>query len=512
MALFRCIKDNFYDGIQGYRVGEISSFPSNPNAALFESISDEEANAIEVDTTPLPAWKDLQGDWHVDADVEFENNVEFETLIAQSIELNTAGPIKPWKAGQIQFNPDTYALMADTSIENVRYNYGEELWYPACNNTGDVLLNGTVVYATGVSPTKNELLIDKAIANNPMSSLQTLGFVTNDIADGECGKVTYFGNVGGLNTDSYASEGGVLWLSADVAGEATQTKPTVGNQLVLLGSLLKKDATDGQIWATINITANSVPSYKSETFSSRGVGAGTYYLFGDYLAPTTDVTLSNASLSQALGTANAAYGMRPFAVFAGDGTVDTGQVGLRWISTSITDGGVRVTGDVQIITEDITAPLLNDYIDTPKKVIGAGIYELYVVSGSPTAYSVSFNYGLIKYEDFGNRDFVLTDVEITGLAGASDTSFQLILQKQSVDGWTYSAAGFSPGNGVITSMSSVYVLEDNVINGEAFHFKLDSTAIGDVILGSGSEGIMVKLVTTQNNTIQYLNCHIGASF
>jgi len=432
-------------------------------------------------------------------------------LQTASIDFTTDGPLKPWKAGQIQFDPSTGAHVADTAFEDVRYNFGEELWYPACNNTGDTLVNGTVVYASGVSVEQNALEIDKAIASIPPFAVKTLGFVTADIADGECGKVTYFGRVGGLNTITY-EEGGVLWLSADTAGLATQTKPSVGNQLILLGSVVKQDEEDGEFWTTVNPTANTVPSYKSETFSSRGVGAGTYYLFGDYIAPEADITLTDTSATLDFGTENSAYGMRPFAVFAGDGAVDSGQIGLRVTGTTITDSGVRTGSDTQVITEDITTPVLNDYLEPEKKFIGAVVYELYVVSGSPTSYSVSFNYGLVKYEDFGNRDFLVTDLEVVGLGGATDTGFVLQLLKQSSDGWAYSADDFAPGNGVIADLNAIYAPEDNIINGEAFHFKLDSTALSDVILGSQNEGLLLKLVTTQNNTIQYLNCHVGASF
>jgi hypothetical protein len=255
------------------------------------------------------------------------------------------------------------------------------------------------------------------------------------------------------------------------------------------------------------------PSYNSEFFTSRGVGSGTYYLFGNYDAPAADVTLTQASTTQAYGSSNNAYGMRPFAVFAGDGTVDTGQVGLRVTGTTVTDSGTRTTTDTQVITEDITSPALDAYVETTKKFIGAVTYELYVVSGSPTAYSVSFNYGLAKYEDFGNRDFMITDLEIGGLGGANDTAAEIVLLHHKTTGWSYSAAAFIPGNGELTSLNSVYSTEDDITNAEPFFFKLDSTALNQPILGnSGSEGVLIRLVTGQNNTFQFLNAKLAVQF
>ena len=230
------------------------------------------------------------------------------------------------------------------------------------------------------------------------------------------------------------------------------------------------------------------------------------------MTSATDITLDQGSTTLAFGSANVAYGMRPFAVFAGGGTVDTGQVGLRWTSTSVTDGGVRTAADVQVITDDITVPITDEYLTTTNKIIGAGTYELYVVSGTPTAYSVDFNYGLIKYEDFGNRDFMLTDIECTGLAGANDTSVDIEILKQSATGWTYAATGFVPGNGTIAQMTTVYGAESNLSNGEPFHFKLDKTALNVPILGSQDEGVLIRLTAGANNSFQIENAHLGVEF
>jgi len=520
MALFRCIIDNSYDGITGYRRGHVYKFPSNPDSDLFEDIPAAEANATVIDHTPLPAWEDLQEDWHIDVDVQFEGDVTFDTVVTNSIELNTDTALPSYKAGQVAYDPDSFVVTADTGIADVRVQLGQELHYIAINNTADDIPNGSVVYASGVCPVTNRIEIMLADASIERASVATLGLVTADIlgtdsepsdATARIGMVTHFGEVRDIPT-SGLTPGGALWLSEITPGVFTQTKPVVGSQLILLGTALIADAVNGKVWVKVNITANSVPSYKSETFSSRGVGAGTYYLFGDLLSASADITLTDAAGTLGFGSTNSAYGMRPFAVFAGDGTVDTGQVGLRVTGTTITDGNVRTASDTQVITDDITAPLLDSYMEPTKKFIGPVVYELYTVSGSPTTYSVSFNYGLIKYEDFGNRDFLLTDLEIAGLGGANDTAFQCILLKQSPDGWTYSAAAFEPGNGELGSIGASYVVEDNIFNGEPFQWKIDSTALSDVILGSEDEGVILKIVTTANNTIQYLNAHIGASF
>ena len=306
--------------------------------------------------------------------------------------------------------------------------------------------------------------------------------------------------------------------------------PPGADQLMLRGYLtIKKGATDLQdsdfaIFTPANKFGTGpanrptngfdlgIPDQPSDFFSSRGLGAGTYYMFGEYKAPAADVTLTQASTTQVFGTANTAYGMRPFAVFAGDGTVDAGQVGLRVTGTTFTDSGVRTGADTQVLTDDITAPITDEYAETLKKFNGQVTYELYVVSGSPTTYSVSFNYGMVKYEDLGNRDFMLTDLEFEWIGGANDTGAEIDVLKHGQTGFTYNATAFVPGNGVIASMTSLYGAESNVSLNQKGFFKLDETALNVPIRGSQSEGIVVKVVTTQPNTFQTLRGRVGAEF
>ena len=141
---------------------------------------------------------------------------------------------------------------------------------------------------------------------------------------------------------------------------------------------------------------------KSYSFTSQGVGAGSYYLAGYIDAPTTDANLDQGSLTQAYGTANVSYAAHTFIVAGGAGTVDTGVVGLKCTGTRIEDDGTRTASYVDVMSADITTLSTDDYVEGVK-FIGAVTFELYVVSGTPTAYSLDFNYGLVKYEDFGKR-------------------------------------------------------------------------------------------------------------
>jgi hypothetical protein len=197
-------------------------------------------------------------------------------------------------------------------------------------------------------------------------------------------------------------------------------------------------------------------------------------------------------------------------VFGGAGTVDAGQVGLRVNGASVSDLGAYNGTDTEDITDDITTLSLNQYIETSKKWVGQVTYELYEVAPAGT-YSVDFNYGFAKYEDLGNNDFTITDFEVVGVAGATDTSFNIRLLKHSATGWTYSAAAFIPGDGSVidwfTDMGAG-AGNDNLTNGENFAWKRDN--LSEFVDGDGSEGVLVEIFTGANGSVQSMDVHIGA--
>jgi len=252
-----------------------------------------------------------------------------------------------------------------------------------------------------------------------------------------------------------------------------------------------------------------VPSYKSYAFTSRGIGAGSYYVGGYYQAPDVDANLDEGSTTVSYGTASASYAAHGFIVAGGAGTVDTGQVGLRANYTKIDDTGTRTTSYVEVLTDDITTLSLNDYLEAGK-CLGPIEFELYVVSGSPTAYSLDFNYGICKYEDFGNRNFMITDFEVVGYGDGNDTDFNVELLEHGVTGWTYSASGFVPGNGAICELSADHGTDDQVRNNQSFAYK--RAGLDTPVSSAGIGGIVIRITTTNTSTVQIMTAHVGVEF
>jgi hypothetical protein len=194
----------------------------------------------------------------------------------------------------------------------------------------------------------------------------------------------------------------------------------------------------------------------------------TYYLAGYYDFAATDANLTQASLTQAYGSANNSYAAHAAIVAGGVGVVvGGGQVGLRVTGTSINDLGVRTPGDSETIVSDITTLALNQFVEG-KKWLGTITFELFVVSGAPTSFSLDFNYGFAKYEDFGNRDFTVNDLECIGRGAGSDAGFNITLFHHSTAGWTYAATGFVPGGTVIADMQTDEAPDNSLTRGPVY--------------------------------------------
>lgn len=114
------------------------------------------------------------------------------------------------------------------------------------DNTG--LLNGKVVYLKG--STGDNITVDYARANSEATSVGTFGVMTETVTGGNKGYCTTFGLVKDINT-SNLTEGKIVWLSKDTAGAMTAVRPTAPNHGVEVGFCIRKHATTGIIFVTV---------------------------------------------------------------------------------------------------------------------------------------------------------------------------------------------------------------------------------------------------------------------
>ena len=420
----------------------------------------------------------------------------------RATDFNILAALSDYKAGRLSYDPDCKCHLSDTGFSNVRVNLGRETHLLAYNNTASEISNGlpASVDLTFTGGLPNICPIDNSDIN---SVLGFAGVATMDIPAGESGVVTTYGIVRGVDTSSLTTG----FIYATTAGGYTQTRPVYPLERLLIGAVAVSDDEDGIILVAPQYIPRRSAS-RSYSFSSADAAAGTHYRAGFYDWSSTSVTLNQGSTTVDYGTANLSRAAHVGVVPSAAGTVNTGQVGLRVTGTLDSETGIQVASQTKIITEDITTLTANTMKECVEKFSGEVTIELYVVSGTPTAYSLTFNYGFSKYEDFANIDGTVIAFSAVWEAGATDTSFDVALRHHSSDNWTYAASGFEPGDGDICRRSVDQAVSSNLALGVAGAYK--RVNLNQFINGSGTEGVIIEVSTGSTKTIRNMDLHVSA--
>lgn len=255
--------------------------------------------------------------------------------------------------------------------------------------------------------------------------------------------------------------------------------------------------------------------FKSYTLTTRGIiGAHDAYLAGYYFAPAAAKAFTQAAATQTWGTAITSYAAHAFMVTTNNGAADAGTVSVVVSGTSITDGGVALDADSETIIADVTAAGASEYFETSKKWLGTITYTLTLAGGATTG-NITANYGYCKYEDFGNRDFTVTDFECVWETDTSEGTgnFDICFFLHSDAGWTYSLAAFVPGGTVIADMVTDHTdgAANDVTRASEDH-AYKRAALAQAVLGSAQEGVVIRVSTTANNSLQHFDAHVGVTF
>jgi len=244
-----------------------------------------------------------------------------------------------------------------------------------------------------------------------------------------------------------------------------------------------------------------IPHFKS--YAATALNTGSHYVGGFYEFDASAATLTmGGTETQVFGDTDNAYAAHAFCVASGAGGTD---LVLTVTGVSITDAGVRTPADSEVIVADTDAAVTDQYFETSKKWLGPVTYTL---TGSAGAFT--FNYGLCKYEDFGNRAFTITDFESTGLAEANETGLNIELLHHETTAFVYSAGAFDPNQTALISLVGDHATDDNVDIGN--HFAYKRAGLSTMIDGANSEGVIIRVTTAVNNSITYMNFHLGVSY
>lgn len=131
--------------------------------------------------------------------------------------------------------------------------HGEELWYYAKNTSGAPMTNGQVAYYDGTSGNSGNINVKTSTSSASRMPNYFIGVLTQDIANGSFGMVTFFGKVNGISTDGSSCgetwvDGDVLWVSTTTAGCLSKYEPQAPVPAVQIGVVISAHHTNGTLF------------------------------------------------------------------------------------------------------------------------------------------------------------------------------------------------------------------------------------------------------------------------
>jgi len=227
---------------------------------------------------------------------------------------------------------------------------------------------------------------------------------------------------------------------------------------------------------------------KAWSFDSPSGSTGVFF-WGGFLIDAGSDNDFNPSVN--LGTANKSYAAHVYFV-AASGATDTE---ITVTGTRITDAGVRTAS--YVATVKLTDGAAGSWYETSEKFIG--LVAIVKTAGTDRL----CNYGFAKYYDNNNQDFTVKGLEVTGLAGANDTGFNMQLVHYKSTGWTYNAGSSATFPTPIADLQTDHNTEYQLANGQEFAWKRSN--LDTDVSGSASEGTMYCITTTANKAVELGN-------
>ena len=165
----------------------------------------------------------------------------------------------PTNAGSLVWNDTDGTLDLKLKGGNVTLQIGQETVIRVVNKTAtNVTLlqsNYQAVRITGAQGQRPK--VDLAQATNDILSAETIGLVTETIANNEEGFINTSGLVRGINTTGSLqgetwADGDIIYLSPTIAGNVTNIKPIAPNHLIIIGYVISAHITQGTIFVKVD--------------------------------------------------------------------------------------------------------------------------------------------------------------------------------------------------------------------------------------------------------------------
>lgn len=159
--------------------------------------------------------------------------------------------------GKLKWNTTDGTLDIGLMGGQVVLQVGQEQVARVLNNSGSILTEAGYQAVKISSAQGQRLAVTLAQANNEANSTDTLGLVTENIANNQEGFVTTSGLVrqidttGDLQSEVWV-DGDILYLSPTVPGGVTKVKPLAPQQTVIVGFVVYAHKTQGKIYVKVD--------------------------------------------------------------------------------------------------------------------------------------------------------------------------------------------------------------------------------------------------------------------
>lgn len=243
--------------------------------------------------------------------------IRYKKAILDTIKFNNPSALP--EVGRMWWNEEDGTLNMGLKGGNVTLHLGQEMTVLVVNKDNQDLVDGDVVYISGVQGQRKAVKL--ADARTLETSATTFGVVTEPISKNQEGYVTFTGLVRDLNTSHLSddSDSSRVWLDT-IPGKLTHRKPPSPARTVEVGYCLKKNPATGMIWVAVQNALN---------------GGGEEFT-GGVITKIPAVGQAIASTSTADWINKAFYAFVPATIaLASSGLYEVGTVNTRPLTTTI---------------------------------------------------------------------------------------------------------------------------------------------------------------------------------